>query len=82
MNATTTPANQDVPPKPESEATLAAPLGSASPGYFQALEDVRGWLALKIWGGGDCMTTAGDLLDDLKYTAEDPDRWLKAITGL
>jgi len=30
MNATTTPANQDAPPKPESEATLAAPSGSAS----------------------------------------------------
>jgi hypothetical protein len=30
MNETTTPANQAAPPKPESEATLAAPAGSAS----------------------------------------------------
>lgn len=68
--------------KQPDEAPFAGPLGSASPGYFQALEDVRGWLMLKVWGGGDCMTTAGDLLDELKNTAEDPDRWLKAITGL
>ena len=30
MNATAITDNQDVPPKPESEATFAAPLGSAS----------------------------------------------------
>jgi hypothetical protein len=36
----------------------------------------------KVAGGRDCMTTAGDVLAELRETAEDPDIFLKAITGL
>lgn len=74
---------------PPSEASLNRPplcelapaRGSASYGAVMAMEDCRGWLLLKVAGGGDCMTTAGDVLDELRNIAEDPDRFWKAVTG-
>jgi hypothetical protein len=41
MNATTTPANQDAPTKPKSEATLAAPSGSAIHEILEYVKELR-----------------------------------------
>lgn len=57
MNATMTPANQDAPPKPESEATLAAPSGSVS-GRDQ-YNDLKLEINRLIWQYAPAETTLG-----------------------
>lgn len=71
MNATTTHANQDAPPKPESEATFAGAPGSARPReyYILSLNHSPADGCALWWGANDAgytknLLTAGRYSED------------------
>lgn len=80
MNATTTPANQDAPPKPESEATLAAPSGSAWRNPETDPPTTTGKILVWIRGNGPAIVNVEERWmsywdGDDETTPADPDEW-------
>ena len=47
-------------------------------GATQAIEQCRAWLLIKL-SGENCMNTAGDVLEEIKDAASDPDTFFQEI---
>jgi hypothetical protein len=59
----------------EGPSALAAAAGSE---IETTLEACRGWLAMQTSREG-CLTTAGDIIEDLRYYTDSPEKFRAAV---